>query len=55
MSEEKKSSSKKSGMMQLVNGLYFGSLRQFVELLTEILDFLDKEVLTIFDKFEVLK
>lgn len=34
---------------------YFNSYRMFLEVLTEVLVFLDKEILPLFDKFEVLK
>lgn len=34
---------------------YFSTLRQFVELLTEILDFYDKELLAVFDRVEVVQ
>jgi len=37
-----------------MDGYYFKSLRQLVELITEVLNFHDKEIKPIFDKFEVV-
>lgn len=41
--------------MDEVESIYFGALRQLTEILTEILDFHEKEISPIFDKFVVLE